>query len=129
MEADRRSDSPPSPWALPGAPPSGTVFDAGGPVVSPVIAGFGHVRIGTDVEPSRPGPDAAVPAHTLPPDRDDFIGRDQELHLVTTAVAGAARTGGVAAIHAIDGMPGIGRTTLAVHLAGRLADQLPDGLG
>ena len=37
------------------------------------------------------------------------------------------RGGGVVGIHAIGGMAGIGKTTLAVHAAHRLAGQFPDG--
>ena len=38
-----------------------------------------------------------------------------------------AANGGVVGIHAIDGMAGIGKTTLAVHAAHRLAAGFPDG--
>ena len=61
---------------------------------------------------------------TLPADLPVFVGRDTELDRI---VADAAPAGGVIAIHAIDGMPGIGKTALAVHVAHRLAAQFPDG--
>ena len=38
-----------------------------------------------------------------------------------------AASGGVVGIHAIDGMAGIGKTTLAVHAAHQLAERFPDG--
>ena len=38
-----------------------------------------------------------------------------------------AATAGVIGIHAIDGMAGIGKTTLAVHAAHQLAERFPDG--
>ncbi len=42
-------------------------------------------------------------------------------------LADTAATGGVVGIHAIGGMAGIGKTTLAVHAAHRLAGRFPDG--
>ncbi|MEQ4302473.1 tetratricopeptide repeat protein [Plantactinospora sp. B6F1] len=63
---------------------------------------------------------------TLPIDQAVFVGRDKELAQITAAVADAALAGGVIAIHAIDGMPGIGKTTLAVHVAHRLTDRFGD---
>jgi Domain of unknown function (DUF4062) len=63
---------------------------------------------------------------TLPADLAVFVGRDKELDRIG-AVVDAARAGGVVAIHAIDGMPGIGKTALTVHVAHRLAARFPDG--
>lgn len=64
---------------------------------------------------------------SLPPDTAMFTGRTAELSAITATVTQAAQRGGVVAIHAIDGMPGIGKTTLAVHAAHQLADRYPDG--
>ncbi|WP_162908399.1 ATP-binding protein, partial [Allorhizocola rhizosphaerae] len=63
---------------------------------------------------------------TLPAEHAVFVGRDKELEQIATAVADAAQVGGVIAIHAIDGMPGIGKTTLAVHVAHLLKDRFGD---
>jgi DNA-binding SARP family transcriptional activator len=63
---------------------------------------------------------------SLPPDTAGFTGRDGELGRITAAVAGAAGNGGVVAIRAIDGMPGVGKTALAVHAAYLLRDRFPD---
>ena len=62
---------------------------------------------------------------TLPADTTAFTGRDPELDHILGSVVGAATAGGVVAIHAIDGMPGVGKTALAVHPAHRLADRFP----
>jgi tetratricopeptide (TPR) repeat protein/DNA-binding XRE family transcriptional regulator len=78
---------------------------------------------------SGPGPrggSAAAATRTLPRDISRFTGRTTELARLTTELASAA-PGGVVAIHAIGGMAGIGKTTLAVHAAHRLAGQFPDG--
>ena len=78
---------------------------------------------------SGPGPrggSAAAATRTLPRDISRFTGRTAELARLTTELASAA-PGGVVAIYAIGGMAGIGKTTLAVHAAHRLAGQFPDG--
>ncbi|WP_200213787.1 AfsR/SARP family transcriptional regulator [Micromonospora coerulea] len=59
----------------------------------------------------------------LPPDLPFFSGRDD---LIAEARAAVSRPGGPAVL-AIDGMPGIGKTALAVHLAHGFAAGYPDG--
>jgi DNA-binding SARP family transcriptional activator len=67
---------------------------------------------------------APTPAE-LPPDIADFTGRDDEvLHL--TDVLTRPRPGTVA-IASIAGIGGLGKTTLAVHVAHRIAERFPDG--
>ena len=87
--------------------------------------------VGTATVTGRPGPDAgqaSAPgmACSLPPDTAAFTGRGAELDRITAAVAQAAGSGGVVAIYAIDGMPGVGKTALAVHAAHLLEDRFPD---
>ena len=69
----------------------------------------------------------AAATRTLPRDISGFTGRGAELARLTAGLADTAATGGVVGIHAIGGMAGIGKTTLAVHAAHRLAGRFPDG--
>jgi DNA-binding SARP family transcriptional activator len=75
-----------------------------------------------------PSPDRSSAVATwfsLPHDIMDFSGRSEE---VRSLLAEARRTRSTAlVISAIDGMGGIGKTTLAVHIAHLLADDYPDG--
>ena len=77
-------------------------------------------------EPS-PAPSVPVPAQ-LPHDLPTFTGRrselDEVLALFTRDDGHPAET---VVISAIGGMAGIGKTTLAVHWAHRIADRFPDG--
>ena len=73
------------------------------------------------------GRGAAAATRTLPRDIAGFTGRQRELARLAAALTGVAAVGGVVGIHAIDGMAGIGKTTLAVHAAHRLAADFPDG--
>ncbi|WP_233508291.1 AfsR/SARP family transcriptional regulator [Spongiactinospora gelatinilytica] len=60
----------------------------------------------------------------LPRDVADFTGRETELgHLHEVVESGPTAV----TIEAIDGMPGIGKTALAVHVARTLADRYGDG--
>src|ERR1700728_1191247 len=70
-------------------------------------------------------PASAVAAtRTLPRDISSFTGREPEL---ARRLAGVAADAGLGGIHAIDGRAGIGKTTLPVHAAHRLAASFPDG--
>ncbi|MFI7426568.1 AfsR/SARP family transcriptional regulator [Micromonospora sp. NPDC049836] len=79
-----------------------------------------HQRTG----PARAGsPSPVPPPAQLPPDLAFFSGREE---LIAEARAAVARPGG-SVVLAIDGMPGIGKTALAVHLAHEFAAGYPDG--
>ena len=64
--------------------------------------------------------------YSLPPDAAAFTGREEELDRITAAVAQGATAGGVVAICPIGGMPGVGKTALAVHAAHLLRHRFPD---
>jgi DNA-binding SARP family transcriptional activator/Flp pilus assembly protein TadD len=64
----------------------------------------------------------ASPPETLPPETAAFIGRAQELAQL------AAEPGGTPGIWLIEGMPGVGKTALAVRVARMVADRYPDGV-
>lgn len=65
---------------------------------------------------------------TLPRDLPAFTGRDRELAELTATVSTAAGQGTLGmAVHVVDGMPGIGKTTFAVRAAYQLAGYFPDG--
>jgi hypothetical protein len=76
----------------------------------------------------RPGGGAAESpvTDTLPADSAAFTGRKEQLAEISAAATAAARAGRVIAIHAINGMPGIGKTTLAVHVGHMVAARFPD---
>ncbi|WP_426502431.1 ATP-binding protein [Dactylosporangium sp. McL0621] len=68
-------------------------------------------------------------AQTLPADVADFVGRQDELERLLVAVGDGAteQRARTVAIHAVDGMAGVGKTAFAVHAAHRLAARFPDG--
>jgi tetratricopeptide (TPR) repeat protein/transcriptional regulator with XRE-family HTH domain len=70
---------------------------------------------------------AAAATRTLPRDIGSFTGREEDLARLLETLAGATDGGATVAIHAIDGMAGIGKTTFAVHAAHELAGSFPDG--
>lgn len=76
-----------------------------------------------DSSPDAAGRNVAVP-HQLPPDTADFTGRGE----ITARLVGLSSPAGHAVpIVAISGRAGVGKTTLAVHVAHRLLDAFPDG--
>jgi hypothetical protein len=83
-------------------------------------------QTGIEVNILPPIPAAPEVRYSLPPDVAAFTGRSEELRQVTDAVATAAGAGGIVAVRAIDGMPGAGKTALAVHAAHVLRDWFPD---
>lgn len=56
-------------------------------------------------------------------DIDTFIGRDSELRRILES----ARPGRVLTVHTVDGMPGVGKTSLVTRAAHLLAERFPDG--
>ncbi|HYD68273.1 tetratricopeptide repeat protein [Azospirillum sp.] len=64
------------------------------------------------------------PLHQLPSDIPDFTGREADLRTLLAALD--RESGGAAAVTAIKGMGGIGKTTLAVHAARKLVARYPD---
>jgi tetratricopeptide (TPR) repeat protein len=84
------------------------------------------------VQPGPAPPGSTPPAEplevrcTLPPDVAAFTGRDAELDQIIAAVRDMATADPAVTIHTIGGMPGVGKTALAVHAAHLLRDQFPD---
>jgi len=72
--------------------------------------------------PQHTTPTSAAAMQTLPRDVTAFTGRDVELERLLSA-----DTSNALVIHAIDGMPGIGKTALATRAAHLLSERYPDG--
>lgn len=77
-------------------------------------------------QPTAPPTSRTPPPNTLDRDPSTFVGRSQDIDAIT-AELDAQLAAGTSVVLAIDGMPGIGKTTLAVHLAYRLISRCPDG--
>jgi hypothetical protein len=63
----------------------------------------------------------------LPADLPTFAGRESELSQLSGMLSPGGESPGTISICAIDGMPGIGKTTFAIHWAHRIADHFADG--
>lgn len=83
-----------------------------------------------DCEPPAPRPAVRVSGrrNDLQADIVDFTGRQEEMSRLLATLPDIEHPGGTAlVITAIDGMAGVGKTTLAVHAAHQLAEHFPDG--
>ncbi|MFJ3161368.1 AfsR/SARP family transcriptional regulator [Streptomyces kanasensis] len=83
------------------------------------------LRDAPDLRPPVTAPAKPQGVSFLPYDVPDFTGREDEFDALIRLWSG--NNAGVVTISAIDGMAGVGKTTLAVHLGHRLADRFPDG--
>ena len=73
-----------------------------------------------------PKPPAVEPPNTLDPNPQTFVGRHRDVAAVTTEIEGQLASG-ESVVFVVDGMPGIGKTTLALHVAYELRERCPDG--
>ncbi|MFI6492460.1 BTAD domain-containing putative transcriptional regulator [Streptomyces sp. NPDC050564] len=89
----------------------------GAPARTVVSASYGD---GDPRDPYEPRPE------TLPPDIEDFIGREEELAALCGQLAESRKGGGPRAL-LVTGMAGVGKTALAVRAAHRSAAHFPDG--
>jgi DNA-binding SARP family transcriptional activator len=111
--------TPGTPAVDPAAAPA--VDRAASRVVEPSVAI--DARAATRVHPTRPR--RSVKVNQLPAAPADFTGRTEELRAVTATLDGtAAFTAGCV----VSGMPGVGKTALALRAAHLLADEFTDGL-
>ncbi|MFB8352569.1 cyclophane-containing RiPP biosynthesis TPR protein HaaT [Streptomyces niveus] len=101
--------------------------------VTVLLAGLSETRTPTRPEPSpRPEdgsepPGAALVLRSLPRDTAAFTNRSVELETLVRSVRDSQESGTALPVHVIDGMPGVGKTTFAVHAGHVLSERFPDG--
>ncbi|MGA5424434.1 AAA family ATPase [Streptomyces lavendulocolor] len=110
-----------TPWAssVPVIPLPGVV----GPAAGLALAAGDAVGASAACLPGHTVFDRLGPARMLPRDVPTFTGREREMAQLVE-VAESPDEPSVCLVH---GMPGVGKTALAVHTAHRVADQFPDG--
>ncbi|MFD2009950.1 cyclophane-containing RiPP biosynthesis TPR protein HaaT [Streptomyces narbonensis] len=72
-------------------------------------------------------PGAALVLRSLPRDTTAFTNRTAELEALVRSVQNSQESGEALPVHVIDGMPGVGKTTFAVHAGHVLSERFPDG--
>jgi DNA-binding SARP family transcriptional activator/Tfp pilus assembly protein PilF len=97
-----------------------------------ILAADSELLLAAGTEPSGSGPATLSPAapvvpRQLPTATRHFTGRAQALEALGTLAAEAAEGSQATVISVIDGTAGIGKTTLALHFAHKVARQFPDG--
>jgi DNA-binding SARP family transcriptional activator/Tfp pilus assembly protein PilF len=100
--------------------------DEQGTEPGPVLAEL-HLRIlrrdpDLSVRLASQRPALVPPPDTLPPETTQFVGRGKELAVLT------GEHGDSPQVVVIEGMPGVGKTALAVHAARDVAGRYPDGM-
>ncbi len=87
-------------------------------------AGDRNIQYNTFINPA---PAAEPAGGGLPGEVADFTGREEVLGQLRRRIGGHDPAGAAVAVHSIDGMGGVGKTALAVHLAREHAGRYPDG--
>lgn len=89
-----------------------------------------RVPLATADEMSTRGiPAVPLPIRQLPADLPDFLGRDEQVRLLRDLLSrpGDGDRSGEVRIAAVTGAAGVGKTTLAVHIAHQVSAHFPDG--
>ncbi|MBB4935151.1 tetratricopeptide (TPR) repeat protein/transcriptional regulator with XRE-family HTH domain [Lipingzhangella halophila] len=86
-----------------------------------------HIESTADEEDASAGESAAPTTWPLPPETAHFIGRSDELTRITRWFAADRPAVDAAAVLVISGMPGMGKTALAVRAARRSPSRFSDG--
>ncbi|MFG2956383.1 cyclophane-containing RiPP biosynthesis TPR protein HaaT [Streptomyces sp. NPDC048291] len=95
-----------------------------------LLAGLSEARPPTTPGRSEDGagpPGAAQVLRSLPRDTAAFTDRVGELEQLMGSVQASQERGEGLPVHVIDGMPGVGKTTFAVHAGHLLSERFPDG--
>ncbi|MFF3290673.1 cyclophane-containing RiPP biosynthesis TPR protein HaaT [Streptomyces sp. NPDC003023] len=104
--------------------------------LSVVLAALADSRTPQPAPPNEPQPHgvdgveppgAALVLRSLPRDTSAFTDRRAELEALVRSVQESQESGAALPVHVIDGMPGVGKTTFAVHVGHVLSDRFPDG--